>query len=56
MIYRYMDGKVIGPRFWSWLAALVLGVLLGLWLAGDDRDPDAAAFVIRESRIQQGVK
>lgn len=42
---RYTDGALIGMGFWPWLAALVLGVLLGLWLAGGDRDPSAAEDV-----------
>jgi hypothetical protein len=37
-----LDGSRFAPRFWSWLVALVLGMLLGLWLAGGDRDPSAA--------------
>lgn len=42
---RYSDGRLFERRFWSWLVALVLGMLLGLWLAGGDRDPAAAEDV-----------
>lgn len=47
----FSAGKLdIRPGFWRWLSAVSLGVLLGLWLCGGDREIEA-----REGRIYHKV-